>query len=102
MVWIGRSAVAVLQDGVIVRGGAYTYFTGWYSSQHGIFKAELTLNEHTPAPPHHLFYNAKDVGIGVTGGYVGDEAELRALRSLGKDGLGVHVTLRKLTGLRAK
>src|SRR3954453_10553578 len=42
--------VAVLQDGVIAGGGTYTYFTGWYSSQDGIFKAEIVLNQHMPPP----------------------------------------------------
>jgi hypothetical protein len=93
--------VVMLQNGVMLGGGAYTYFTGWYSSEDGIFKAELTLNEHTPAPPHHVFYNAKDVGIGVTGSYVGDEAELTGTALVGKRSLSVHVTLRKLAGLSA-
>ena len=55
-------AVAVLQNGVILGGGPYTYFTGSYSSEGGIFKAELVLNKHTPPPSDHVFYNAKDVG----------------------------------------
>jgi len=62
----------------------------------GIFKAELILNEHTPPPPDHVFYNTKDVGIGVTGSYEGDEAELTGTALVGKRSLAVHVTLRKL------
>jgi hypothetical protein len=57
--------VAILQNGVVLGGGPYTYFTGSYSSEGGIFKAELILNEHMRPPPDHVFYNAKDVGIGV-------------------------------------
>ena len=33
--------VAVLQNGMILGGGPHTYFTGSYSSEAGIFKAEL-------------------------------------------------------------
>ena len=88
--------VAILQNGVILGGGPYTYFTGSYSSEGGIFKAELVLNEHMPPPSDHVFYNAKDVGIGVTGTYQGDKAEVTGTALVGKRSLGVHVTLRKL------
>ena len=88
--------VAVLQDGVILGGGPHTYFTGSYSSEAGIFKAELVLNKHTPPPTDHVFYNAKDVGIGVTGSYEGDQAELTGTALVGRRSLGVHVTLRML------
>ena len=49
-----------------------------------------------PPPPDHVFYNARDVGIGVTGSYEGDEAELTGTALVGKRSLAVHVTLRKL------
>jgi len=60
--------VAMLQDGLIVGGGAYTYFTGWYTSQDGVFKAELTLNEHTPAPPHTCSITRRMSASGLRGG----------------------------------
>ena len=90
--------VAVLQNGMILGGGPHTYFTGSYSSEAGIFKAELLLNQHMPPPPDHLFYNAKDVGIGITGSYEGDQAELTGTALVGKRSLGVQ---RKLAGLGA-
>jgi len=43
----------------------------------------------------------KDVGIGVTGSYEGDQAELTGTALVGKRSLSVHVTLRKLAGLGA-
>src|SRR3954447_19025978 len=61
--------VAVLQAGVIAGGGTYTYFTVRYSSRAGIFRGELVLNPHRPLPSDHVFFNATDVGIGVTGTY---------------------------------
>src|SRR3954447_22468830 len=88
--------VAILQKGVILGGGPYTYFTGSYSSEDGIFKAELVLNKHTTPPPDHVFYNAEDVGIGVTGSYEGDQAELTGTALVGKRSLRVHITLRKI------
>jgi hypothetical protein len=67
--------VLVLRNGVMLGGGPFTYFTGSYSAKHGVFKGELVVNQHTPAPPSTVFFNAKDVGMGVTGTYEGDQAE---------------------------
>src|SRR5215210_9593096 len=40
-----------------------------------------------PPPPDHVFYNAKDVSIGVAGTYEGDQAELTATALVGKKSL---------------
>jgi hypothetical protein len=88
--------VAILRNGVILGGGPYTYYTGSYSSTDGIFKAEVVVNQHTPAPLGHVFFDAKDVGVGVSGSYEGDQAELTGTALVGKRSLTVHLTLRKL------
>jgi hypothetical protein len=61
------TGVVVLRDGVMLGGGPYSYYAGSYSSKDGIFKGELVLNLHTPPPSDHLFFNAENVGMGVTG-----------------------------------
>jgi hypothetical protein len=63
----GRLDVSRFLQNGLIGGGPYTYFTGTYSSEGGIFKTELVLNKHMPPPPDHVFYNAKDVGIGRQG-----------------------------------
>jgi hypothetical protein len=88
--------VVILRDGVLMGGGPYTYFTGSYSFKDGIFKGEFVLNQHTPAPAGHLFFGAKDVGMGVSGSYGDDQAELTGTALVGKRSTGVRVTLRKL------
>jgi hypothetical protein len=95
MEWIGRPP-AVLRDGVMLGGGPYSYYTGLYSSKDGIFKGELVLNLRTPPPSGHLFSNAENVGMGVTGTYAGDQAELTGTALIGKRSLTVHLILRKL------
>jgi hypothetical protein len=77
--------VLVLRNGVMLGGGLFTYFTGWYSAKHGNFKGELVVNQHTPPPSSHLFFNAKDVGVGIIGTYEGDQAELTGMRLSGKE-----------------
>jgi hypothetical protein len=43
-----------------------------------------------------VFFDAKDVGVGVSGSYEGDQAELTGTALVGKRSLTVHVTLQKL------
>ena len=76
--------VLVLRNGVMLGGGPFTYFTGSYSAKHGIFKGELVVNQHTPAPASTVFFNAKDIGMGVSGTYEGDQAELTGTALIGK------------------
>ena len=91
--------VVVPLDGVMLGGGPYTYYTGSYSFKDGIFKGELVLNQHNFPPPSHVFFNAKNVGIGVSGTYEGDQAELTGTALVGKRSLTLHVTLLKLAEL---
>lgn len=90
------SGVVVLRDGVLMGGGPYMYFTGSYSFNNGKFKGEFILNQHTEAPSGHLFFGARDVGMGVHGTYEGDQAELNGTALVGKRSTAVQVTLRRL------
>jgi T3SS negative regulator,GrlR len=91
--------VAILLNGVILGGGPYTYFKGSYSAKDGVFKGELIINQHTPPPPGHVFFNAKDIGMGVSGTYEGDEAELTCTALVGRRSLTARLTLRKLADI---
>jgi T3SS negative regulator,GrlR len=88
--------VAVFRNGLLLGGGTYVYYTGSYSFRDGTIKGELVLNQHTPPPSGHLFYDAKDVGMGVSGTYEGDNVELTGTALVGKRSLMVHLILRKL------
>ena len=89
--------VFFLQNGVLLEGGSYMYFVGSYTLKGGIFKGECVANPFTPPPAGHLYFNAKDVGVGFVGTYEGDQAELTATVLLGK--LTLHATLRKLVDI---
>jgi len=91
--------VVVLQNGVLLGGGSFTYFIGSYSSKDGIFKSECVINPHTPPPPGHLYFNARDIGVGLSGTYEGDQAELTATVSIGKRCLRLQMTLQKLADI---
>jgi hypothetical protein len=91
--------VFFLQNGVILGGSSFMYYIGSYSFKDGIFKAECVGNPHTPPPPSHLYFNATDVGAGLTGTYEGDRAELTATVIVGKRSLTLQVTLQKLADI---
>jgi hypothetical protein len=91
--------VFFLQNGVLLGGGSFTYFFGSYSCRDGIFKGECVINPHTPPPPGHLYFNARDIGAGLTGTYEGDQAELTATVNVGKRSLTLQLTLRKLADI---
>jgi hypothetical protein len=91
-----KGGVCILRDGVMLGGGPYTYFSGTYSLNEGLFKGEVVLNQHTDAPSGHLFFGARDVGIGVSGSYADDEAELTGTALVGKRSVAVRLCLRKL------
>jgi hypothetical protein len=88
--------VAILRNGLVLGGGPNTYFTGTYSLEKGIFRGELVLNQHTPVSFDHLFFEAQDVGIGVSGSYEADAAELTGTALVRKRSVAVRLTLRKL------
>jgi hypothetical protein len=47
-----------------------------------------------------LFFNAENVGVGITGTYEGDQAELTGTALIAKRSLALQVTLLRLTDLR--
>jgi hypothetical protein len=47
----GDSGVLVLRDGTIRGGTSFFYFVGTYSCSGGRWKGEMTIEEHTRAPP---------------------------------------------------
>jgi hypothetical protein len=91
--------VCFLRDGVVWGGGAFSYWIGSYTSKEGILKGQSLLNLHTPPPVGHVYYNAKDVGVGFVGTYEGDEAEMTCTANVGKRSLSLQVILRKLADI---
>jgi hypothetical protein len=91
--------VLVLRNGKMLGGGSHAYFTGSYSAKNGIFKGELVFGLHTPPPSNHVLFNANEVGMGISGSYDGDQAELTGTALVGKRSLTLHIMLRKLADL---
>lgn len=88
--------VVVLRNGSLLGGGPYMFYTGSYVSRDGVFKGQLVISQHTPPPVGHLFFGARDVGMGITGKYQSDQAELTGTALVGKRSFAVALTLRRL------
>jgi len=91
--------VLVLLNGRMLGGGSHAYFTGSYSAKNGIFKGELVFGLHTPPPSNHVLFNANEVGMGISGRYEGDQAQLTGTALVGKRSLTLHLSLRKLADI---
>jgi hypothetical protein len=88
--------VCFLRDGTVWGGGPFSYWVGSYTFNKGIVKGEAVLNLHTRPPVDHVYYNAKDVGIGFVGSYEDDEAKTTATVTVGKRSLALQLILRRL------
>jgi hypothetical protein len=91
--------VLILRNGTMYGGGPYSYFTGSYSAKGGIFRGELLINPHTPPPSDHLLFSASEVGMGISGRYEGDQAELTGTVVIGKRCVTLQIALRKLADI---
>ena len=91
--------VFFLQNGVLLGGSSFMYYIGSYTCNEGIFKGECVVKQHTPPPASHLYFGAKEVGVGLTGRYEGDQAELTGTVFFGKRSLTLHLILQKLADI---
>ena len=63
------------------------------------FLRPSVLSIRTHLPRRHLYFNARDIGIGLSGAYEGDQAELTATVIVGKRSLTLQLILRKLADI---
>ena len=91
------TGVCIARDGVLMGGDPFFYYTGTYSCKDGRIKGELVNNQHTPYDgTAQLFYAGREVGIGFSGTYEGDHAELHGIANVGRRSVSVHFKVRKL------
>src|SRR5262245_45782404 len=78
------SGVIVLQDGRILGGDSYFYYTGSYSCDAGKWRGELITHQHTVPAGLTLVFGGRTVGCGFTGAYTSDSAEVDGTALVGK------------------
>ena len=63
------TGVAVLQDGRIMGGDSFFYYTGSYSYARNKWRGEMIVHQHTEAPGLNLVFQGREVTCGFTGTY---------------------------------
>src|SRR5271165_2926560 len=94
----GYRGVVVLRDGSMLGGGSFFYFVGTYSCSGGIWKGELTRQEHTSVP--FAVPIVPTAGRIVTAGFTRtnshEGAGYEATALVGKRSLRYHANMRLL------
>jgi hypothetical protein len=91
------SGVVMFRDGRILGGDAYLFYTGSYSVKGNTFKGEVLVQRHTSSPDANpLFGGPSPVGIGVSGTFTDNTAEMNGTALVGKASQIFRATLRKL------
>jgi len=91
------SGVVMFQDGKILGGDAYLFYTGSYVVKGDTFKGEVLIQRHTPSPDiNPLFGGPEPVGVGVSGTYTENAAVMNGTALVGKASQIFSATLRFL------
>jgi hypothetical protein len=91
------SGVVMFQDGKILGGDAYLFYTGSYLVRGDTFKGEVLIQRHTPSPDiNPLFGGPEPVGVGVSGTFTENAAIMNGTALVGKASQIFRATLRFL------
>ena len=86
--------ILILQDGQILGGESYVYYTGSYECTAGQWRGEITSREHTPTTRPTT---ERVQQIGFLGTYNDAGARIDAGALVGEQSVRYHATLRFLT-----
>ena len=70
------TGIVVLQDGRIMGGDSFFYYTGSYSHRSGKWRGEMIVHQHTEAPGLNLVFGGREVTCGFTGTYSEGSADI--------------------------
>jgi len=90
----GLSGIMLLHDGRILGGDAFFYYLGSYTCGDGRWRGEIVNQEHTPARGQVPVFGGHEVGIGFSGRYDAQGAELEATALAGKRSLQLSAELK--------
>jgi hypothetical protein len=95
------SGVLVFNDGVILGGDAFLFYTGRYSVAGSIVRGEVIVNQHTPSLDANPIFNGADVGIGFSGDFDDKQATVSGMGLVGRHSMIFRATLRRLASINA-
>jgi hypothetical protein len=90
----GRATgVAIIQNGRIMGGDSYFYYTGSYTFSRGKWRGEMIVHQHTDAPGLNLAFGGREVSCGFTGTFSGGSAEIDGTALVGTSSVPPHARL---------
>jgi hypothetical protein len=95
------SGVLVFNEGVILGGDAFLFYTGKYSAEGSTVRGEVVINQHTPSLDANPLFGGADVGIGFSGQFSDSEATISGTGLVGRHSMIFRATLRRLAGADA-
>jgi T3SS negative regulator,GrlR len=87
------TGIVVLQDGRIMGGDSFFYYTGSYSYRSGKWRGEMIVHQHTDAPGLNLVFGGREVSCGFTGTYSGTAADIQGTALVGSTSVPFHAAL---------
>jgi len=95
------SGVLVFNEGVILGGDAFLFYTGRYSHEGSTVRGEVVVNQHTPSLDANPIFGGADVGIGFSGAFTDTGATVSGTGLVGRHSMIFRATLRRLAGADA-
>ena len=90
----GRATgVAIIQNGRIMGGDSYFYYTGSYTFSRGKWRGEMIVHQHTDAPGLNLAFGGREVSCGFTGTFSGGSAEIDGTALVGTSSVPLQARL---------
>ena len=93
------SGILVFDDGVILGGDAFLYYTGKYSAEGSTVRGEVVVNQHTPSLDENPIFAGVEVGIGFSGQFTDTNATLNGTGLVGRNSVIFRATLRRLASV---
>jgi T3SS negative regulator,GrlR len=87
------TGIVVLQDGRIMGGDSFFYYTGSYSFARGKWRGEMIVHQHAEAPGLNLVFGRREVTCGFTGTYSQGFADIDGTALVGSHSIAFRARL---------
>jgi carbonic anhydrase/acetyltransferase-like protein (isoleucine patch superfamily) len=96
------SGVLTFNEGVILGGDAFLFYTGRYSAEKSTVRGEVIVHQHTPSTDQNPLFAASggsEVGIGFSGSFTDTGATVSGTALVGRHSMIFRATLRRLASV---
>jgi hypothetical protein len=93
------SGVLVFNEGVILGGDAFLFYTGKYSAEGSTVRGEVVVNQHTPSLDANPIFRGLEVGIGFSCQFTDTGANVSGTALVGRNSMIFRASLRRLASV---